>query len=48
MSVALNTKGEGHFQGNRHGFQNRSDEPGGKLRSVDNGRKVQGYFAEGG
>ena len=24
-------RGEGRFQGNRHGFQDRSDEPGGKL-----------------
>jgi hypothetical protein len=31
LRESLKTKGEARFQGNRHGFQDRSDEPGGKL-----------------
>ena len=50
MSVTLKTKGEERFQGNRHGFLDRSDEPGGKTggkllltmggRFTDTSRKV--------
>ena len=42
MSVTLKTKGEERFQGNRHGFQDRSDESdgktGGNLRLTIGGR----------
>lgn len=36
MSVTLQTKGEERFQSNRHEFQDRPDEPGGKT-----GRKLR-------